>query len=394
MKSGAHEQPPLPRTPVLDWSSFCRSPTAPRLPSIDDLGHRVITTSGRAAIYHALLQLRLPPASLILAPSYHCPTMIAPAILAGLKVGYFGIRPDGLPDLATIDADTAGRAQAMIVSHYFGRAQSLAEVRQWCDDHRVALIEDCAHCYFGDAGERGVGNWGDFATASLSKFFPVPEGGVLASATRPISAIALAPPGLKGQFKGCVDVLETAVKHGALAGIRRPLAALFQAKNSRPRKAAGRGSDEAAPALARMMQSCDMGRIAQAPLWAALALKATLPRGPIIARRRRNFSIYARHFAQARGARALLAWAGEQAVPYVFPLWVEDADRVYLALRAQELPVFRWDNVWPGTPAIPGDVGPSWSHHVLQLLCHQNLDASAITHTALATLRLLSAPQA
>jgi hypothetical protein len=76
----------------------------------------------------------------------------------------------------------------------------------------------------------------------------------------------------------------------------------------------------------------------------------------------------------------------------VFALWVDDADRVYQALREQELPVFRWDRVWPGTPVVEGDQGPLWSRHVLQLLCHQNLSAADVEHTARAILSLLPTP--
>jgi hypothetical protein len=39
------------------------------------------------------------------------------------------------------------------------------------------------------------------------------------------------------------------------------------------------------------------------------------------------------------------------------------------------------------------DLGPSWSHHVLQFLCHQDLSEADITATAVATLTLLANPQ-
>ena len=29
-------------------------------------------------------------------------------------------------------------------------------------------------------------------------------------------------------------------------------------------------------------------------------------------------------------------------------------------------------------PALAGDMGPQWSHHVLQLLCHQDLSSADI----------------
>ena len=384
---------PLPSTPVLDWCSFAPARQAARVHSIDDISEAVITTSGRAAIYQALLQLRLAPGSIVLAPTYHCPTMIAPVILANLDVEFFGLRPDGLPNLSSIDSSTASKAKAIIVSHYFGLARSLAEVRNWCDEHRIALIEDCAHCYFGDAGERPVGTWGDFSTASLSKFFPVPEGGVLASARAHISALNLAPQDFKSQLKAWADILETSIVHGRFAGINGVLALLFKLKKLTRRAEGDAGNTEARSDAASMMQICDMARIAQTPAGAAVMLKTVLPRGQIIAKRRRNSAIFARHFEHARGAQPLFPKEDEKAVPYVFPLWVEEPDRVYHALRAQNLRVFRWDNVWPGIPQIPGDVGPSWSRHVLQFLCHQDLSESDITHTALTTLNLVSSAE-
>ncbi|WP_300449988.1 DegT/DnrJ/EryC1/StrS family aminotransferase [Accumulibacter sp.] len=389
MNPAGNPNPPLPRTPVLDWSSFSPIDQAPDLPCIDDVGYSAVTTSGRAAIYQALRQLRLTPGSAVLVPTYHCPTMIAPVVLANLEPAYFPIRSDGLPNLNSIDSAAARRAKAMIVSHYFGFGRSLAEVREWCDERRIALIEDCAHSYFGYAGERPVGTWGDYSTASLSKFFPIPEGGVLASARRPIPDLGLSPQGLKRQLKDWANVLESAIAHERLAGINRALACLFRLKGrfGQVKPESDRSVD---PSATSMMRVCDMGRISHAPTTAARALKAILPRGQIITRRRRNFALYARHLGQVPGARPLFPHAAAEAVPYVFPLWVDDADRVYRALRERQFPVFRWDRIWPDMPPVRDDLGPSWSHHVLQLLCHQDLSEEDITRTSLATIELLS----
>lgn len=383
---------PLPRGPILDWSSF-KIVNVPGIAAIENLAHIAFTTSGRAAIYQALLQLRLPPASTVLVPSYHCPTMVAPVILANLNVAYFGLRADGLPKLETIDAAVASKSKAMIVSHYFGLAHSLAEVRQWCDERGIALIEDCAHCYFGQAGERPVGAWGDYSTASLSKFFPVPEGGVLASAHRPITNLRLSPPSLKTQLKGWVDVLELATKYKRFTGINHVLALLFRLKNSLQQVEA-RAESPVESTAEGLMQVCDMTRNSQAPLWASMALTSVLPRGGIIAKRHQNFSLYATHFDRVQGARLIIPLPSESVAPYVFPLWVDEPDRVYQAIRKQDLPVFRWDRIWPGTPKLVDDVGPLWSHHVLQLLCHQDLSEADITRTALAIRSLLLPPHA
>lgn len=396
--------PFLPRGPVFDWASL-RGASAAGLPSVDELPHRALTTSGRGAIYQALLQLRLPAGSGVLIPTYHCPTMVAPALLAGLVPHFYGVGEDGLPDLASIDAAVARASRVLLVTHYFGIPHSLHAVRAWCDARRVALIEDCAHTYFGVAGKRPVGAWGDFATASVTKFFPVPESGVLASATRPLRTMPLAPATGVAQLKGLVDVLESAIRHGRLRGMRPVLAALFEIKNRRMAAPAGREAattgtagpaaapDPAGASVDEMMRQCDMGRIDDAPVYVSRLLQRLLPRRRIVEARRRNYALYASHLGDAAGAVPLFELP-DGAAPYVYPLRIDSADRadrVYTGLRLQGLPVFRWDRLWPGTPlALAGDVGPLWSRQVLQLLCHQDLGEADVTRTARALLELLS----
>lgn len=380
-----------PRGPVLDWGSF-RVVDAPGIGSVEDLPHTVFTTSGRAAIYHALLQLNLLPGSLVLVPTYHCPTMVAPVLLANLRVGYFGLTVDGLPDLTSIAPDAAGSAKAILVSHYFGIARSLAEVRAWCDERQIALIEDCAHCYFGAAGERPVGAWGDYCTASLAKFLPFSEGGLLGSALHPIRSLPIKAQGLKAQIKGAIDILEMTARYKRLTGLNRVINAVLSLRRA-PKATVESGTQPSAPTAGSMMRDCDMGRIHSAPLWTTSLLRFILPRGRIIVQRQRNFYRYAENFGQTRGARQLFAigdprWAS--AAPYVFPLWVDDAERVYAMTRKLQLPIFRWDRIWPGTPQLDSDTGTQWSRHVLQLLCHQNLEVADIDTISAAVLDIIS----
>jgi perosamine synthetase len=384
----------LPKGPVLGWSSFRRE-SAPGISSVENLCHIVFTTSGRSAIYQALRQLHLPPDSIVMVPTYHCPTMVAPILLAGHRPAYFGIRADGLPDVQRIDPVLASQARAMIVSHYFGLAQSLREVRQWCDLNGIGLIEDCAHCYFGEAGERPIGSWGDYCTASLSKFFPVPEAGLLGSATHAIPSLPLQRQGLKAQVKGWIDVLETAAKYKRLRGLNRIFGTISHLKRKVRQTDNTLEHGMPDPAV-EMMASCDMARIGRRPLAASMLLRKLLPRGRIVARRQRNFGVFARLLVDLPGTMALVALPSKPVAPYVFPLWVDDADRVYQALRNEGVPVFRWDQIWPDTPHLAHDVGADWSRHVLQLLCHQDLDEIDIRRSAARLIALLqsnAAPQ-
>jgi perosamine synthetase len=375
-----NSSPALPKGPVFGWTSFQRI-DAPSLPSVESLPFTALTTSGRSAIFQALLQLQLPPKSVVLVPTYHCPTMVAPVILAGHNPVFFGIGPNGLPDLQSVDTSVAQQARAMLVSHYFGLAQSLHGVRAWCDTNDIALIEDCAHCYFGQAGERPIGAWGDYCTASLSKFFPVPEAGLLGSAMHPIRPMLLAPQGLKAQIKGLVDVLETSVRYLRLSGLNSVLSSIFRLKPG-ALAASTPPPPLASATSATMLEGCNMNRISFKPLVVSRLLQHLLPRNRIIALRHRNFKLYEHLLSNVPNTRPLIAMPNQPVAPYVFPLWVDDADRVYQALRAQGVAVFRWDQIWHGTPTLAHDVGADWSRHVLQLLCHQDLTTIDIKHSA------------
>jgi dTDP-4-amino-4,6-dideoxygalactose transaminase len=380
----------LPRHPILGWSSFLNADDQ-QVSSIENLKHIAFTTSGRAAIYQALLQLALPPGSTVLVPSYHCPTMVAPIYLAHLKVAYFAITNDGLPNLLSIDSATSAVCKAILVPHYFGFANSLHEVRAWCDARNIALIEDCAHCYFGNAGARTVGAWGDYSTASLSKFFPVLEGGLLASQSRPIAKLQLAPVSFKDQFKSCIDIIEISSKYNSMLGINNLFKFIFKLKVL-VKYLASKSFHPPKHEDQDMIEYCDMGRINRQLLWSSFLIKKLLPRNTIIKKRRENYLIYAKHFELKKGARPLfnsIENSNFQMSPYVFPLWVDDADRIYGRLKEMKLPVFRWDKIWPGTPKLAGDFGPLWSAHVLQLLCHQNLDRSEIDFVSLSIIKLL-----
>lgn len=384
---------PLPRAPVLGWGSF-RGAAQPAPAGIEDAPHQVFTSSGRAALYQALRQLRLPAGSVVLVPTYHSLTMVAPVLCAGLVPRFVGIGPDGLPELERLDAATARQARALIAAHYFGIPRSLRPVREWCDRRGTALIEDCAHCLHGQAGERVAGHWGDFSTASFSKFLPVPEAGLLASASRPIQGLSLGAPGPRAQAKAGLDVLEFAVEHGRLEGLDRLLQPLLRLKRRlKPRTQHGdepRDTDSGETGTeteASVMAGCDMARIGlQAPAVSRLLIHL-LPRGRLAARRRDNFARYAGWFAGVRGARPLFSGLPEPAAPYVFPLWVDEPEPVYRAARELRLPVCRWERGWPGNPLPRGDEGLRWRRHVLQLLCHQDLGAAEVDATAASLIR-------
>ena len=383
---------PLPKGPVLGWRSLAGARAA-TLPWVGSLTGCVPTTSGRAALYQALCALQSARGHTVLVPSYHCPTMVGPVLCAGLEPNFFAIGHDGLPRLDLVSPAQRAAARAIIVAHYFGVVRNLDMVRAWCDEHGIALIEDCAHALFGAVDGHAVGRWGDYCTASISKFLPVSEMGLLASSRRPITWKGQ-PPGARAQLKGAVDVLEKSCHYGRPAGLAALLGAVFFMKNrSHGSQSTHRGdsvnsaaaTDPLLPGtqapiatVAQMLTECDMGRLDQAPVWAARFIHGLLPRQRMVSRRQRNFDLYGRLLQGLPGSHPVQAERPDHSAPYVYPLWVDDAEHVYERVRTRGMPVFRWDRIWPGLPVMAGDVGPLWSRHVLQLLCHQDLSAADI----------------
>lgn len=385
---------PQPKTPLLGWSALRPRKGMP-FPAVDGTRHRAYTTSGRAALWAALQQMDLPAGSGVLVPTYHCPTMVAPIVLAGHRPVYYAIGEDGLPLLETIAEPGADGTRVMFVAHYFGLPASLEAVRDWCDAHGIVLVEDCAHSFFGMAGDRPVGQWGDYATASLSKFFPVMEGGLLASHRRPLRPLRLSSSGLRYQVKSLLDPIELGAHFGHLVGLQQLLAlALRMKRQARSTVREGRPVDVAGNELDRdAMTSSDMQRVAHAPGWATLALYHLLPRQRIVQKRRDNYHRLARGLQSLPGARLLHPELRPDAVPYVCPLWVEGAaraDALYSHMRDEGLAVYRWDCLWPGVPQDTRDFGIRWSHEVIQLICHQDLRAEQIDRTAATAMRLLA----
>jgi len=374
----------FPRVPVVGWESLGRA----NLSESTDFwaqSNCVLTTSGRAAIGLALEELGIGAGDVVLVPTYHCPVMVSPIVAAGAEPQFFPIRGDGTPNIGALEGQDLSRAKAVIAAHYFGIPRPLAETRKFCDVHGIPLIEDCAHSYFGQIDHRAVGATGDFAIASLSKFFAVAEGGYLASASRDLRGIGLRPQSWMAE----VRMFSNAVELGALRGRFSPLNGVLKsvfATADRLRGKSGKQRDKSSevieidPEIATPRYDADLAH--RQPTSTTRFIVSRASRKRIADARRRNYMFLSEFLAELNGAHALTPVLPDHAVPYVFPLWVEEPERSYMTLRRAGVPIYRWDILWPEVPALTDDVGLEWSKHVFQIGCHQDLTESEIGEIA------------
>ena len=382
----------IPRLPVMGWQTFGSAAASP-LPCLLDHPHKQLTTSGRAAILLALDCLGVGPGDVVLVPAYHCPTMVAPVLARGAQPLFYPIDEQGAARLDWLREHAPAQARVLLATHFFGLPQPMQGLRDWCDQRGLALIEDCAHALFGRSGSRAVGHWGDLAIASLTKFLPTPEGGCLVVNRAGLPLPQLRPVSALAQLKAAADILHVGAAHGRLPGLNGLVMGVFGLRQGLSRR--GRAQpDAAAPAPAEdedvALTRIDEG-LARRQLSAACAWVAGhVPRARIVATRRRHYEAFARAFAGQAGLHPLLPQLQTEAAPYVFPLWVDQPDPGYLEMRRLGVPVSRWDRLWPGVPELPGDMGPRWSHHVLQLACHQDLGEDELARIIETVLRLFA----
>lgn len=362
---------PLPRLPVLGWSSLGGARAA-SLPSLLDRQQVVLTSSGSAAILLALEALGTSAGQRVLVPTYHCPTMVAPIHTLGARPHFYPLTQRGAPDLAWLSRQDLRDVKAMLAAHFFGLPQPMEAVAAWCRERGIALIEDCAHALFGSAAGRPFGAWGAFAIGSLKKFLPVADGGCLV-ANDPAVLPALTRRSFTADLKAALNAVELGARHGRLPGagyaVTAGLRLLRRARGGRPAVAEPDDEGRIEAVASTLDVALAHSGITRPSRW----LARWLPRERVVERRRLHYERLAKRLEASSAMHPLLPALPGACAPYVFPLWVQHPDPGYLALRRAGVPVYRWNRCWPGTPAIPGDSGPAWSHHVLQIGCHQDL---------------------
>src|SRR5690606_10972504 len=135
-------------------------------------------------------------------------------------------------DLDDVDSKISTATRFLIVVHYFGFSQDLPTIRALCDRKGIAMIEDCAHAYFGKRDGWTVGSVGDFAIASPMKFFPVYDGGLLISAHRELDSVVLRSGGLGFELKAALSAIERAFGYARLKPFNWLAAPLILLKDS------------------------------------------------------------------------------------------------------------------------------------------------------------------
>jgi perosamine synthetase len=356
-------------TPLLrgrSLSPFGRS----RLPTLLDDGRALLTTSGRAALALALEALAIEPGDQVLIPAYHCLALSAPIAASSAHAVFYRLHLDLSVDFDDLVSRVTARTRCIVIVHFFGFAQPLARIRQYCDRAGIALIEDCAHAFYGSADGAAIGRSGDFAIGSLMKFFPSFDGGCLASFRRELPAVQLQSRGLVFEVKAMVHVLERSARWSHSRLLRWLVAALL-----RGGALAKRASPKLTEQLVEAAPAAVFGSVDFEEQWVRARI-STVSRLLVrfanheraITRRRQHYRSYLARLSGIPGGAPLRMDLPAGVVPYVFPFLLASAD-TFAALQAAGVPMYRWEDVDPNTCAI----ARHYQMHLVQFPCHQDL---------------------
>jgi perosamine synthetase len=372
----------VPPVPVLSIATFTRRGRT-ALPSLLDSPGVRLVTSGRVAIGLALRALGVGAGDRVLVPAYHSPSMIPPVHWCGAEAVFYRVHPDTTPDLDDVAAKLQGPGvKAVMATHFFGLPQDLAPLRALCDRHGAGLIEDCAHCFFGERDGIPVGSTGDYAIGSSMKFFPIYEGGCLVSQRHRVD-VALHGAGAGFEAKAALNALETAFRYGRLPALRAVLSLPLRLKDAAWRALKTRRSPGGAPAGATstLAPSSSDSSFAFDPRWAdkrsswfSRTVLARATHARIVDLRRRHYVELEDALAGLPGCRPLFARLPAGACPWVFPLLVDDPQPVFDILHAAGVPMVRFGaTLWPGVDASVCANSIDLGKRLIAFPCHQEL---------------------
>jgi hypothetical protein len=322
----------------------------------------------RYALAEALRRSGVGAGTAALMPAYHCRTTVDAATYVGAEVRFYRLTADLRPDFSTLPGLNAdGRARALVLTHYFGFGNDLAETDTLCQAEGLALIEDCAHAYYGEHHGRLLGTVGQFATASVWKFLPVPAGAVLrdsqgeqaeqlrkAPLLREMKAVAAMlqgwkPPWGKPATFPKLDIASLATAAQALAA---------------------RGSTAAAGEADETTFLPDHAGAAGPRVCRWLASSASP--GHVARQRRHHFQRWLAGIRDVPGIRPLFPALPDGVVPYAFPLLADAQGLAFHALRLAGIPIWRWEDMAAQAMEVC-PVSRDYRLRLLQLPCHQEL---------------------
>jgi len=156
--------------------------------------HAIALSSCTAALHLSYLAAGAGPGDEVIVPSFTFAATAAAALYCGATPVFAEIVSRSNPSLDPEDVERriTPRTKAVCVVHYGGYAAAADRLKDLCDAHGIALIEDVAHAPSATLGGRKLGTWGLAGAFSFfsNKVLSVGEGGLLCTDSDEVAEFA------------------------------------------------------------------------------------------------------------------------------------------------------------------------------------------------------------
>jgi dTDP-4-amino-4,6-dideoxygalactose transaminase len=156
--------------------------------------HAIAVSSCTAALHLAYLAAGVGPGDEVIVPSFTFAATANAVIYCGATPVFAEIVSRENPSLDPEDVmrRITPRTKAVCVVHFAGYAAAADRLRELCDAHGIALIEDVAHAPSATLAGRKLGTWGLAGAFSFfsNKVLSVGEGGLLCTDSDEVAAFA------------------------------------------------------------------------------------------------------------------------------------------------------------------------------------------------------------
>jgi len=331
------------------------------------------TFSGRVALHLGLPSLQLPAESTVLVPNYFQGVEIDTLLHHKHKLEFYRVDAGLQVDLDDVATRLSPSVSALHIIHYFGWPQDMQAIVDFCTEHDLRLIEDCALSLFSRDAKAWLGSYGDLSLFSVYKTLALPHGGFLVLKEGRAEG-SLRRPAWSTVLTQTTDLLQQHMRATGWGhverGVRHALGALGSLWSSAATRGVTSGGATWEPRLLEFGASTVIPGL----------MRSMLP-DRIIATRRRNFFHLANRLAEV--THHPLGALPDHACPLFYPIRVKS--KLEVMARLAELGVGSVNLWWEPHPACPQELAREVAplrNDLLELPIHQSLSIDDIERVA------------
>ncbi len=144
---------------------------------------KVFTNNGRTATTYAMQYgVKLPKGKKVLLPEYNCISVINAFEAVDAEFIFYKVKPGLIIDIQDLESKVSEDCGLIYVIHYFGVPQPeevVSRIVELAEHYHICIMEDITQTFF-TRGKGRIG-FGHYLVASVRKWLPVTDGGIVAA---------------------------------------------------------------------------------------------------------------------------------------------------------------------------------------------------------------------